>query len=74
MKITAADRATFRAVCAHNALDESEIEACKSAYRNDPEAGKALYNALARDIPAPADTRQWVNLSPPLVILEKKRG
>lgn len=73
MKITAADLAKFRAVCARNELDESEIEACRSAYRRDPEAGNALYNALAREIPASPDTRQWVKLSPPPFILEKKR-
>lgn len=73
MKISAADLATFNAVMAHNALDESEIELCKDAYRRDPEAGKALYSALAREIPAPADTRVWVSLSPPPVNLEKKR-
>lgn len=70
MKISAADLATFRAVCAHNALDASEIELAKDAYRRDPEAAKATYNALARHIPAPPDTRQWVKLSPPPFVVK----
>ncbi len=77
MKISAADLATFNAVCAHNGLDADEIELAKSAYRNDPEAARTLYNALAREIPAPPDARgprpapQWVKLSPPPFKLEK---
>lgn len=71
MKISATDLAIFRLVCAHNALDASEIELAKDAYRRDPEAAKATYNALAREIPAPADERQWVKLSPPPFKQEK---
>ncbi len=71
MKITAENLHIFNAVMAHNALDASEIELCKEAYRRDPEAARATYNALAREIPTPPDTRQWVKLSPPPFNLEK---
>lgn len=65
MKITADDLRTFNAVMAHNGLDASEIELCKEAYRADPEAARATYNALAGEIPAPPDAREWVKLSAP---------
>ncbi len=78
MKITAADLATFNAVMAHNGLDASETELCKEAYRRNPEAARATYNALAGEmalgypVPKPADTREWVKLSQPPFVLEKK--
>ena len=65
MKISPADKQNFDVVMAHNALDASEIELCKSAYRNDPEAAKRLYEALRAEIPRVADTLPWVKLSPP---------
>ena len=71
MKISPANKRAFDAVMSHNALDASEIELCKDAYRRDPESARALYNALAREIPVPADERQWVKLSPPPFKQEK---
>ncbi len=65
MKITSADLRTFEAVMAHYGLDSDEIESAKTAYRADPESGRTTYAALAAEIPAPVDTRQWVKLSGP---------
>ena len=65
MKISPADKRNFDAVMAHNALDASEIEECRSAYIRDPEAAKRLYAALRAEIPRVEDTLPWVKLSPP---------
>lgn len=74
MKITQIDKAAFDRVMAHHGFDPAEIEICKQAYRNDPESGRTTYASIAGALPEPADTRQWVKLSPPPVSLEKKRA
>lgn len=78
MKISAVDLRNFEAVISHYGFDKNkdkdreEIELMRDAYRRDPEAAKATYNALARHIPVPADTRQWVKLSPPPFVVKGK--
>ena len=74
MKITHAEKRNFETVTKHYGLDADEVELCKQAYRADPEGGRITYAALATEIPAPIDTRVFVKLSPPPVILEKKRA
>lgn len=74
MKITRNDKAAFDRVMAHHGFDAEEIEICKQAYQNDPESGRTTYASIAGALPAPDDTRQWVNLTPPPVNLEKKRA
>ena len=73
MKISPADKRNFDAVMAHNALDASEIELCKDAYRRDPEAAKRLYEALRAEIPMVEDAREWVKLSEPPFVGKGKR-
>ena len=65
MKISAVDKRAFDSVMAHNALDASDIELCKDAYRRDPEAARRLYEALRAEIPWVEDALPWVKLSPP---------
>ena len=65
MKISPADKQNFDSVMAHNALDASEIELCKEAYRRDPESAKRLYASLRAEIPRVEDTLPWVKLSEP---------
>lgn len=65
MKISPIDKRNFEIVTKHNGLDVEEIDLCKQAYRADPEAGRITYGALATEIPAPADDRVFVKLSPP---------
>ena len=80
MKITHADLRNFETVTKHHGLDAEEIELCKAAYRADPVAAAVTYAALATEmalghpVPRPVDALPWVKLSPPPVILEKKRG
>ena len=73
MKISPADKRAFDAVMAHNALDASEIELCKEAYRRDPEAAKRTYEALRAEIPRVEDAREWVKLSAPPFVGKVKR-
>ena len=63
MKITAGERRTFESVMAHHGLDQDEIDLCKQAYRNDPEAGRITYAALATEIPLPVEALLWVVIS-----------
>ena len=74
MKISHADKRNFETVTKHNGLDADEIELCKTAYRNDPEAGRITYAALSTEIPMPVEAMPWVAISPPPFILEKNRG
>lgn len=80
MKITPSDKRKriFDGIMAYYGLDESEIELCGVAYRRDPEAGRSLYAALRAEIALAGteilieDARQWVKLSSPPFVLEKK--
>lgn len=63
MKISQTDKRTFESVMAHRGLDPDEIDLCKTAYRNDPEAGRITYAALATEIPKPVEALPWVAIS-----------
>lgn len=63
MKITAGERRIFESVMSHLGLEAEEIELCKQAYRNDPEAGRITYAALATEIPLPVEALLWVAIS-----------
>ena len=74
MKISLADKRAFESVMAHHGLDQDEIDLCKQAYRNDPEAGRITYTALATEIPKPVEALPWVAISMPPNGLPPDRG
>ncbi len=74
VKISQADKRTFDAVMAHYEFDSEEIEFCKVCYRNDPEAGRITYAALATEIPKPVEVLPWVVISLPPNGLPPDRG
>ena len=61
MKITPTDKAAFDRVMAHYGLDADEIELCKQSYRDDHEAHRIGYAAMAALLPTPTPAeKHWV--------------
>lgn len=61
MKITAAEKRNFETVTKHHGLDAEEIELCKQAYRDNPEANRIGYAAMAAGLPTPPQAeKHWV--------------
>ena len=53
MKITTEDSRIFYSVMVYFGLDEKEVDQCRKAYLNDPDAGRITYAAVEIKIPKP---------------------
>ena len=61
MKITRDDKAAFDRVMAHYQLPADEIDLCKQCYRDNPEAHRTGYAAIAALLPTPTPAeKHWV--------------
>jgi hypothetical protein len=68
------DKTNFDLVMAYQAMDSAEIEACKTAYRSDPEASKRFYAERAAIIrwKKPILNGNWVNARDMVINLPTK--